>query len=315
MSTDMSDLESEESPRSFKITTAAEDIANLEDERVKLADMYKLIKELGPSLAELTKMAYALQSSDSNFEQDIIEECETLKAGQMCLDVLVDARASQVTMDKYQRALSEKRRVRAEKERARWALKRAAPSSDPVSSDADTLNAQQASSAPPAKKAKKRLEPPRRPIATDSFYSYLTKYEEHWANRSQGDKFRLSHIGRIEETDAGKNATIPCAHCKGYTRCRIYKEEGIGKYFYTQGTNNWRSCGKCRSSGYFCSFVYDAMRDIPTAREIEEDLKMEVCRKYMDKGLHQPSKEVFAADVEELRREKAEAARGSTQAV
>ena len=160
------------------------------------------------------------------------------------------------------------------------------------------------SSEPAPKKPKGGLASPRRPTAENAFYSYMTKKVEHWEQSSRAHRMFLSHVGRIEETDAGMLAPEPCDICKrGNRPCRVYKEEFAGKYFMKGTTNNWRACGECRHRGYACNIAEDARRRNPTKKEKEEDEALPVIMKYTMAGLRCPSDEVIRAEIEANRRE------------
>lgn len=112
------------------------------------------------------------------------------------------------------------------------------------------------------------IAPIRRPMKTDAWYSRMTSTEDAWAQVKPAQQRELSHIGYIDETDAGMPAPKTCSYCT-YLKptaggqletmcCRIYKPDTVKNYTQAQG-QNWRSCSNCWTSSRNCPFVTDAI--------------------------------------------------------
>lgn len=303
-------------------------LEEIEAERVKLVHTHKFSKDLGNDIKKLKETAGKLEYWDV-FERridNLIWDCD---ASYRFVEFGLNDQAKQAAEMRFQKDEAQKRARRAqiaqEKRERMWktareqaSKKRAAPDSSPTATDSGSPDrsspAMTEAIPPPAKKAKKCLEPPRRPEATDAFYSRVTK-EEHWAGTNHTAKLKLSHIGRIQETDAGEAAPYTCSHCK-YEKeiCRVYKESGIGKYFYARGTNNWRICGHCRFREWPCDHYEDAIKKFPTEKEVQFEEEMQVMSKFMENGAHYPGAAFIKAEVARIRREQAAAALQAEQA-
>ena len=96
----------------------------------------------------------------------------------------------------------------------------------------------------------------RKPVGLHTHWFYGHKItDEKWKGMGERMKKRWSHVGRIEETDAGMEAPEPCTPCGGHNRtCRVYRDEAVGVYVGTS-RGGWRACGNCRANGYECSFA------------------------------------------------------------
>lgn len=111
------------------------------------------------------------------------------------------------------------------------------------------------------------IAPLRRPIRKDTWYSRYVGSDEHWANVSPDRQRALSHVGYIEETEAGIVAPTPCYSCASYRRplpgggtekqiCMTYKPEVASKYTKALG-NNWKACSSCWLVQRPCEFTRD----------------------------------------------------------
>lgn len=142
-----------------------------------------------------------------------------------------------------------------------------------------------------AKPARITIAPLRRPTKVEAWYSYMTSTEAAWAQVNPARKRQLSHIGYIDETDAGMPASRPCYHCSTMSRpnritgknesmcCMVYKPETVKNYTQVQGYNT-RSCSNCWASSLECEFV----RDEKLKNYMSED-QMERYAKYSGKRL------------------------------
>lgn len=93
----------------------------------------------------------------------------------------------------------------------------------------------------------------RRPTAGDSYYSTSreVRSEALWAAGSAKRRALLSHVGRIEETDAGVSRNLACARCveKGFV-CSVYSAAAVEEFAGKKGSSN--ACARCRYSGKQC---------------------------------------------------------------
>jgi hypothetical protein len=73
---------------------------------------------------------------------------------------------------------------------------------------------------------------------------------ENFDNLPRREQVRITHVGRIQETEYGKSSSLACNACatRG-VHCRIYTNRGMGLFC----SNISRSCGLCRLSKRKCS--------------------------------------------------------------
>ncbi|KAK5717978.1 hypothetical protein LTR15_008821 [Elasticomyces elasticus] len=120
-----------------------------------------------------------------------------------------------------------------------------------------------------AGKKQKQSPPLRRPAAVDQYYSNKCT-EDSWSLIKDKRKLDLTHVGRIEETEAGENASQACERCHTKQRpCRVYHEKARASYHV--GDVGY-SCAHCRFDCKPCSF--SAMHKKP-ANKTKDTLKME----------------------------------------
>ncbi|KAK3651248.1 hypothetical protein LTR56_002106 [Elasticomyces elasticus] len=120
-----------------------------------------------------------------------------------------------------------------------------------------------------AGKKQKQSPPLRRPAAVDEYYSNKCT-EDSWGSLEDKRKLDLTHVGRIEETEVGVNASQACERCHTKERtCRIYHEKARASYHV--GDVGY-SCAHCRFDCKPCSF--SAMHKKP-ANKTKDTLKVE----------------------------------------
>ncbi|KAK5691117.1 hypothetical protein LTR97_011769 [Elasticomyces elasticus] len=77
----------------------------------------------------------------------------------------------------------------------------------------------------------------------DEYYSNKCT-EDSWISLEDKRKLDLTHVGRIEETEAGVNASQACERCHTKERtCRVYHEKARANYHV--GDVGY-SCAHCR---------------------------------------------------------------------
>lgn len=149
-----------------------------------------------------------------------------------------------------------------------------------------TGNASQASALKnkASKPSRSAIAPTRRPTKTDAWYSDSTSTDESWAKLSISRRRDLSHVGYIDETDAGMPAPEPCMSCKNMSRynhatgkrekltCMVYKPETVSRYTQAQG-DNWRCCSNCWTKSRQCDFVKDEADKIRLRTASEEEVE------------------------------------------
>ncbi|KAK3631023.1 hypothetical protein LTR56_015977 [Elasticomyces elasticus] len=120
-----------------------------------------------------------------------------------------------------------------------------------------------------AGKKQKQSPSVRRPAAVDQYYSNKCT-EDSWSLIEDKRKLDLTHVGRIEETEAGVTASQACERCNTKERpCRVYHEKSRATY-HVEGVGY--SCAHCRFDCKPCSF--SAIHKKP-ANKTKDTLKME----------------------------------------
>ncbi|USW49059.1 hypothetical protein Slin15195_G023780 [Septoria linicola] len=76
-----------------------------------------------------------------------------------------------------------------------------------------------------------QLEAPRRP-ESETYWGRGQVTPEKWEVMTEKTRMRHSHMGRIEETDAGMSPAESCENCslRRWANCKVYKPEAVGKY-------------------------------------------------------------------------------------
>lgn len=88
----------------------------------------------------------------------------------------------------------------------------------------------------------------RRPVGTLFGASYD---EKKWAALPIPLKRRLTHAGRIEETDSGMPRVLPCWRCARKRRiCRVYTPDAQQEYGGSSQAKG--TCGSCRFDSQEC---------------------------------------------------------------
>lgn len=114
---------------------------------------------------------------------------------------------------------------------------------------------------------KGNIAPLRKPTNLNAWYGRMVGSDEKWAKLKPARQRQASHIGYIEETEAGMMAPEPCLACSSslWPRpdgtlekhdCKIYRPETASKYTKALG-NNWRSCSSCWGREKGCEFTRD----------------------------------------------------------
>ncbi|KAK5701344.1 hypothetical protein LTR17_022674 [Elasticomyces elasticus] len=120
-----------------------------------------------------------------------------------------------------------------------------------------------------AGKKQKQSPPLRRLAAVDKYYTNKCT-ENNWSSLEDKRKFDLTHVGRIEETEAGVDASQACDRCHTKQRtCKVYHEKS--RAMYHVGDVGY-SCAHCRFDCKPCSL--SAMHKKP-ANKTKDTLKVE----------------------------------------
>lgn len=80
-----------------------------------------------------------------------------------------------------------------------------------------------------------------------------------WDRYNGKNQLRYSHIGRIEETDAGIQAPEPCEWCGTDNSCMVYDETARAQY---HSDNTGFGCSRCRKGSHICSFSTNSWRQV-----------------------------------------------------